>query len=113
MIRESLPDLADPQLVDSVAAKAARATALLRNIARDYAPVVFANSLGAEDMVLTDLIWREEINIAIYSMDYTADTVARIIEETAARRITERGETRLDDQTSESSMEQRKKEGYC
>ena len=75
MIRESLPelpelpDLADPELVDAVAAKAARATTLLRNIARDYAPVVFANSLGAEDMVLTDLIWREEINIGIFSLD--------------------------------------------
>ena len=41
-----------------------------------------------------------------------ADTVARIIEETAVTTITERGETRLDDQTSEASMEQRKKEGY-
>jgi sulfate adenylyltransferase subunit 2 len=41
-----------------------------------------------------------------------ADTVARIIEETATTTITERGETRLDDQTSEASMDQRKKEGY-
>ncbi len=41
-----------------------------------------------------------------------ADTLFRIIEETAATTITERGETRLDDQTSEASMEQRKKEGY-
>ena len=41
-----------------------------------------------------------------------ADSVARIIAETAVTTITERGETRLDDQTSEASMEQRKKEGY-
>ena len=41
-----------------------------------------------------------------------ADSVARIIEETAVTTVTERGETRLDDQTSEASMEQRKKEGY-
>ena len=41
-----------------------------------------------------------------------ADTIARIIVETATTTITERGETRLDDQTSEASMEQRKKEGY-
>ena len=41
-----------------------------------------------------------------------ADTVAGIIEETATTTITERGETRLDDQTLEASMEQRKKEGY-
>ena len=45
-------------------------------------------------------------------VESAADTVARIIEETAATTITERGETRLDDQTSEASMEQRKKEGY-
>ncbi len=41
-----------------------------------------------------------------------ADTVARIIAETAITTITERGATRLDDQTSDASMEQRKKEGY-
>ena len=35
-----------------------------------------------------------------------------IIEETAITRITERGATRMDDQTSEASMELRKKEGY-
>ncbi|MDK9703754.1 MAG: phosphoadenylyl-sulfate reductase [Sulfuritalea sp.] len=69
MIRESLPDLPNPELVAVVAEKAARAAALLRNIARDYAPVVFANSLGAEDMVLTDLIWREDINIGVFSLD--------------------------------------------
>jgi len=32
--------------------------------------------------------------------------------ETANTTITERGATRLDDQTSDASMEQRKKEGY-
>ena len=41
-----------------------------------------------------------------------ADTVAAIIAETATTTITERGATRLDDQTSDASMEQRKKEGY-
>ena len=41
-----------------------------------------------------------------------ADTVEKIIMETASTVITERGETRLDDQVSEASMEQRKKEGY-
>jgi len=35
-----------------------------------------------------------------------------IIEETATTRITERGATRMDDQTSDASMELRKKEGY-
>ncbi|MBK8116459.1 MAG: sulfate adenylyltransferase subunit CysD [Candidatus Accumulibacter sp.] len=41
-----------------------------------------------------------------------ADSVAKIIAETASTTITERGATRLDDQTSDASMEQRKKEGY-
>ena len=41
-----------------------------------------------------------------------AATVAEILAETATTSLTERGATRLDDQTSEASMEQRKKEGY-
>ena len=41
-----------------------------------------------------------------------ADTLEKIIAETATTTITERGATRLDDQTSDASMEQRKKEGY-
>lgn len=42
----------------------------------------------------------------------TAATAVDIIEETAISEITERGATRMDDQTSEASMERRKKEGY-
>jgi sulfate adenylyltransferase subunit 2 len=45
-------------------------------------------------------------------VESAADTVAKIIAETAVTTITERGATRLDDQTSDASMEQRKKEGY-
>ena len=41
-----------------------------------------------------------------------ADDIEKILAETAAATVTERGATRLDDQTSEASMEQRKKEGY-
>jgi sulfate adenylyltransferase subunit 2 len=41
-----------------------------------------------------------------------ADTVADIVAETAQSRVTERGATRMDDQTSDVSMERRKKEGY-
>jgi len=39
-------------------------------------------------------------------------TVEKIIEETTVARLTERGATRMDDQTSDASMERRKKEGY-
>jgi sulfate adenylyltransferase subunit 2 len=41
-----------------------------------------------------------------------ADDVSKIILETASTQITERGATRLDDQTSDAAMEERKKEGY-
>ena len=41
-----------------------------------------------------------------------AATVEAIIAETAISRVTERGATRMDDQTSEASMEHRKKAGY-
>jgi sulfate adenylyltransferase subunit 2 len=42
----------------------------------------------------------------------TAATVAEVITEVAATRITERGATRADDRTSEAAMEDRKREGY-
>jgi sulfate adenylyltransferase subunit 2 len=42
----------------------------------------------------------------------TASTVAEVIAEVAATRITERGQTRADDRTSEAAMEDRKREGY-
>jgi sulfate adenylyltransferase subunit 2 len=41
-----------------------------------------------------------------------ADTLERIIAETASATVTERGATRMDDQTSDASMELRKREGY-
>ena len=42
----------------------------------------------------------------------TARTVAEVITEVAATRVTERGATRADDRTSEAAMEDRKREGY-
>ncbi len=41
-----------------------------------------------------------------------ATTLNEVIEEIAATRITERGQTRADDRSSEAAMEDRKKEGY-
>ena len=41
-----------------------------------------------------------------------AQTLSQILRETAQATLTERGATRMDDQTSEASMERRKKEGY-
>ena len=46
------------------------------------------------------------------AVDSTAATVAEIIDEIAATRLTERGATRADDRASEAAMEDRKREGY-
>jgi len=41
-----------------------------------------------------------------------AETLEQVIAEIAATRISERGESRVDDRTSEAAMEDRKREGY-
>jgi sulfate adenylyltransferase subunit 2 len=41
-----------------------------------------------------------------------ATTLAEVVAEIAATRITERGETRADDRVTEAAMEDRKREGY-
>jgi len=43
--------------------------AILARIARDFSPAVFASSLAAEDMVLTDLILQDKLPIAIFSLE--------------------------------------------
>jgi sulfate adenylyltransferase subunit 2 len=45
-------------------------------------------------------------------VESSAFDLQEIIDETIGAKLTERGATRMDDQTSESSMERRKKEGY-
>jgi len=46
------------------------------------------------------------------AVESMAQTVQQVITEVAATRITERGQTRADDRTSEAAMEDRKREGY-
>ncbi len=58
-----------PELTASVAAKTVAAQALLADIAGNWSPATFANSLGAEDMVLTDLIVKSGLPIEIFSLD--------------------------------------------
>jgi len=65
-----------PELTDAlraaVAAKSAAALALLRDVVAEFGAngeLTFANSFGAEDMVLTDLILREALPIEIFSLD--------------------------------------------
>jgi phosphoadenosine phosphosulfate reductase len=49
--------------------KIANANTLLATIASDFGPATFANSYGAEDMVLTDLIAKNFPAIEIFSLD--------------------------------------------
>jgi sulfate adenylyltransferase subunit 2 len=45
-------------------------------------------------------------------VESTASTIEAVVEEIAATRVTERGETRADDRFSEAAMEDRKRVGY-
>ncbi len=49
--------------------RAADARLLLSRVASSYAPAALSSSLGAEDMVLTDLIAREGLPIEIFTLD--------------------------------------------
>ncbi len=42
---------------------------LLQRAARDFQPLVMASSLGAEDMVLTDLIFKHDLPVDIFTLD--------------------------------------------
>ncbi len=46
------------------------------------------------------------------AVESDADTLAAVVAEIAATRITERGETRADDRVTEAAMEDRKRQGY-
>jgi phosphoadenosine phosphosulfate reductase len=54
---------------DGFAVRLAATQAILSQIAADFSPAVFASSLAAEDMVLTDLILRSHANIGIFSLE--------------------------------------------
>ena len=65
-----------PQLTDAlratVGAKSSAALALLREAVAEFGPngeLAFANSFGAEDMVLTDLILSNALPITVFSLD--------------------------------------------
>jgi phosphoadenosine phosphosulfate reductase len=60
-----MTDVVDDVLNEKVTA----AQTLLRQIALQHAPAAFASSLGAEDMVLTDLILRDSLPIDIFTLD--------------------------------------------
>ncbi len=58
-----------PELSASVTARTSEVAELLATIVHDFGPAAFANSLGAEDMVLTDLILKARLPIDVFSLD--------------------------------------------
>lgn len=79
-------NLDDTALLDAVSRKTEQAVTLLKRIATEYSPAALANSLGAEDMVLTDLICTEKLAIENFSLDTgrlpseTCDLIAEVKE---------------------------------
>jgi phosphoadenosine phosphosulfate reductase len=53
----------------ALSARIESARAVLRQLSAGHRNIVFANSMGAEDMVLTDLILKEFSSIGIFSLD--------------------------------------------
>lgn len=56
-------------LTQSVTVKRAQVVALLQSASAELSAITFANSYGAEDMVLTDIIVKEKLAIEIFSLD--------------------------------------------
>jgi len=62
------PELTEA-LITAVQAKRAAVVALLQAAVAEFPAMTFANSYGAEDMVLTDIIVKEALPIEIFSLD--------------------------------------------
>jgi len=62
------PELTDA-LKQSVMTKRAQVLDLLQAASSEFTAITFANSYGAEDMVLTDIIAKEQLAIEIFSLD--------------------------------------------
>ena len=74
MIRSAAKNPAtSPELTDALKAsvneKRAQLAKVLKQAASQFPAITFANSFGAEDMVLTDVIVREQLPIEIFSLD--------------------------------------------
>jgi phosphoadenosine phosphosulfate reductase len=76
----------------SLEAKIAAVAVLLERIQDEFTPATLASSLGAEDMVLTDLVARYSPSISIFSLDTgrfnpeTHDLLAKV-QESYGRRV--------------------------
>lgn len=69
---------------------------------------------GANDVVLTKKVRYRTVGdmTCTAAVESTASTLDDVINEIISTRISERGETRIDDKVTEAAMEDRKKGGY-
>jgi sulfate adenylyltransferase subunit 2 len=73
----------------------------------------FTNRADSETVFETMVRYRTVGDISCTgAVESTAGSLAEVITEIAATRMTERGQTRADDRASEAAMEDRKREGY-
>jgi sulfate adenylyltransferase subunit 2 len=78
-----------------------------------YAVSPFVDATDDEEPFSATVRYRTVGDMAVTgAVGSTAATLPEVVAEIAATRVTERGETRADDRTSEAAMEDRKREGY-
>ena len=69
---------------------------------------------GADDILVTKKVRYRTVGdmTCTAAVESNAETLDDVIDEIIATRISERGETRIDDRVTEAAMEDRKKDGY-
>jgi sulfate adenylyltransferase subunit 2 len=78
-----------------------------------YAVSPYVELMDGEDPFETSVRYRTVGDMVVTgAVESTAGTLRSVVDEIAATRITERGETRADDRVTEAAMEDRKREGY-
>jgi sulfate adenylyltransferase subunit 2 len=78
-----------------------------------YAVSPFVELIDGEEPFVASVRYRTVGDMAVTgAVESRAATLPEVVAEIAATRVTERGETRADDRTSEAAMEDRKREGY-
>jgi sulfate adenylyltransferase subunit 2 len=78
-----------------------------------YAASEHVERMEGEDSFVTSVRFRTVGDMTCTGgVESTAATIDAVVEEIAATRVTERGETRADDRFSEAAMEDRKRVGY-
>jgi len=78
-----------------------------------YAVSPYVERMDGEDPFVTSVRFRTVGDMTCTGgVESRASTIEEVVEEIAATRVTERGETRADDRFSEAAMEDRKRVGY-